>query len=57
MVELLLRLFVLHIWRASPDAVAQPMGIAANQTNWFSDSVADQMTWQMVLLSLALRYQ
>jgi hypothetical protein len=43
-VELLLRLFVLHIWRASPDAVAQPMGIAAQHTNWFSDGVAASLT-------------
>jgi hypothetical protein len=39
-VELLLRLFVLHILGASPDAVAQPMGIAAQHTNWFSDEGA-----------------
>ena len=43
-VELLLRLFVLHILGASPDAVAQPMGIAAKHTNWFSDGVAASLT-------------
>ena len=39
-VELLLRLFVLHILGALPDAVAQPMGIKADNKNWFSDGVA-----------------
>ena len=32
-VELLLRLFVLHILGASPDAVAQPTGIATEHKN------------------------
>ena len=39
-VELLLRLFVLHILGAQPDAVAQPMGIKPDNANWFSDGVA-----------------
>ena len=43
-VELLLRLFVLHILGASPDAVAQPMGMAAKHSNWFSDGVAASLT-------------
>ena len=43
-VELLLRLFVLHILGASPDSVAQPIGKAAKQTNWFSDGVAASLT-------------
>ena len=43
-VELLLRLFVLHILGASPDSVAQPEGIAANHQKWFSDGVAASLT-------------
>ena len=43
-VELLLRLFVLHILGASPDAVAQPIGITAKHKNWFSDGVAASLT-------------
>ena len=43
-VELLLRLFVLHILGAQPDAVAQPMGIKADNENWFSDGVAASLT-------------
>ena len=44
-VELLLRLFVLHILGASPDCVAQPEGIAgAIQCVWTSDGVAASLT-------------
>ena len=43
-VELLLRLFVLHILGASPDCVAQPEGITADQTLWTSDGVAASLT-------------
>lgn len=43
-VELLLRLFVLHILGAQPDAVAQPLGVRAENVNWFSDGVAASLT-------------
>ena len=43
-VELLLRLFVLHILGAQPDAVAQPMGVQSRNENWFSDGVAASLT-------------
>ena len=43
-VELLQRLFVLHILGASPDCVAQPEGIAVEQRVWTSDGVAASLT-------------
>ena len=43
-VELLLRLFVLHILGAQPDAVAQPTGVKVAHENWFSDGVAASLT-------------
>ena len=43
-VELLLRLFVLHILGASPDAVAQPVGITVESRRWMSDGVAASLT-------------
>ena len=39
-IELLLRLFVMHILGAQPDAVAQPTGVKVAHENWFSDGVA-----------------
>ena len=43
-VELLLRLFVLHILGAAPDAVAQPEGIMVEHRVWTSDGVAASLT-------------
>ena len=43
-VELLLRLFVLHILGAAPDAVAQPEGITVEHRVWTSDGVAASLT-------------
>ena len=39
-VELLLRLFLLHILGASPDYVAQPEGVTLEHRVWTSDGVA-----------------
>ena len=43
-VELLLRLFVLHILGASPDCVAQPEGVSVEHRVWTSDGVAASLT-------------
>ena len=43
-VELLLRLFVLHILGASPDCVAQPEGVTVEHRMWTSDGVAVSLT-------------
>ena len=43
-VELLLRLFVLHILGASPDCVAQPEGVTVEHRVWTSDGVAASLT-------------
>ena len=43
-VELLLRLFVLHLLGALPDAVAQPHGQQTEMRQWFTDSVAASLT-------------
>ena len=43
-VELLLRLFVLHILGASPDCVAQPEGMSVEHRVWTSDGVAASLT-------------
>eukprot|EP00435_Cladocopium_sp_Y103_P003865 s1119_g1.t1 len=43
-VELLLRLFVLRILGAAPDAVAQPEGITVEHRVWTSDGVAASLT-------------
>ena len=49
-VELLLRLFVLHILGASPDCVAQPEGVSVEHRVWTSDGVAASLrpldVWQ-----------
>ena len=43
-VELLLRLFVLHLLGALPDAVAQPHGQQTEMRQWFTDGVAASLT-------------
>ena len=43
-VELLWRLFVLHILGASPDCVAQPEGVTVEHRVWTSDGVAASLT-------------
>ena len=43
-VELLLRLFVLHILWASPDYAAQPEGVTVEHRVWTSDGVAASLT-------------
>ena len=43
-VELLLRLFVLHILGASPEYVAQPEGVTVGHLVWTSDGVAASLT-------------
>ena len=43
-VELLLRLFVLHLLGALPDCVAQPESETTDRNTWFTDGVAASLT-------------
>ena len=54
-VELLLRLFVLHILGASPDFVAQPERVTVEHRVWTSDGVAASLTSLGFLVVLEMR--